>query len=185
MNSSLSRNCPQYTKIKKTNDEKAKKLQPKINGFANFFNPESFPPIGSRKQKNKKPPSQNDGPPSLNGPPPLKRMITASASGDDISRHIQISPFSNKAVPAIPAATSTPDNDVDETFDISSPSAFVEEVDISTSSQLIPFGLAQTILNSQSNIFSYNYSNSSSHNNDDSIANSSHNLTNNSNIHGD
>lgn len=75
--SSLNKNCPHYIKIKKANDEKAKKGQPK-KSFSSPFTLDFFPPLGARKhsQKKKASPPLEGGPSSLNDPPPNKRQAS-------------------------------------------------------------------------------------------------------------
>lgn len=71
--SSLNKSCPFFMKIKKANEEKSKKQQPKKSGFSSFFSHEAFPPLGIHKQKKKRITEQ--GPPSLTDPPPPKKYI--------------------------------------------------------------------------------------------------------------
>lgn len=97
--SSLNRGCPLYVKMKKANDEKAKRQQPKKVGFSNLFSHEAFPPLGTRKTatKKKQVPS-NDGPSSIGDPPPQKRAFdsqTSFDSSDSSSNFLESASYNN------------------------------------------------------------------------------------------
>lgn len=94
----LSRNCPLFTKLKKANEEKSKKQQPKKTGFSSFFSHEAFPPLGTNKQKKKR--FEDQGPPSITDPPPSKRSTS----------NTQNTELSDASSESFSSTTSTPGN---------------------------------------------------------------------------
>lgn len=99
--SPTNKKCPVFQKLKKLNDDKANKIQPKLNNFTGFFSFEAFPPLGTRKGTKKKSSSTLNqsstyGPLSLTDPPPVKKMSRTENTEKEEENIPQISVNYNK-----------------------------------------------------------------------------------------